>query len=266
VDGHDVDGPALTYSRYLALDEVLGAQRPRSDEHDELLFIVVHQVYELWFKQLLHELAHAQRLLEDGHTAPVVHTLRRVLTILKVVVAQIDVLETMTPREFTGFRGRLDASSGFQSAQFRQLEAVLGRRDAGVLDAYPPDSDARRQVAEAMARPSLYDSFLRYLVAHGYDVPTELRVRDVTEPPARTPPMDDILLAVYADDGGPAQVCERLVDLDEGLQEWRYRHVKMVERTIGDKPGTGGSSGAAYLRATLFTPMFPDLWAVRRRL
>src|SRR6476661_1043318 len=121
---------ALTYASYLALDEVLGAQRPRSEEHDELLFIVVHQVYELWFKQLLHELARVQALLEEGHTAPVVHTLRRVLTILKVVVAQIDVLETMTPRQFTGFRDRLDASSGFQSAQFRELEAVLGRRDA----------------------------------------------------------------------------------------------------------------------------------------
>jgi tryptophan 2,3-dioxygenase len=266
VDGHDVDGPALTYARYLALDEVLGAQRLRSDEHDELLFIIVHQVYELWFKQLLHELGHAQRLLEDGHTAPVVHTLRRVLTILKVVVAQIDVLETMTPREFTGFRGRLDASSGFQSAQFRELEAVLGRRDASVLDAYPAGSDARRRIAEAMARLSLYDSFLRYLVTHGYDVPGELRARDVAEPLARTPQMDEVLLAVYADDGGPAQVCERLVDLDEGLQEWRYRHVKMVERTIGDKPGTGGSSGSAYLRSTLFRPMFPDLWAVRSRL
>jgi tryptophan 2,3-dioxygenase len=266
VDGHDADGPALTYARYLALDEVLGAQRPRSDEHDELLFIVVHQVYELWFKQLLHELAHAQRLLEDGHTAPVVHTLRRVLTILKVVVAQIDVLETMTPREFTGFRGRLEASSGFQSAQFRELEAVLGRRDASVLDAYSPGSEGRRRIAEAMARPSLYDSFLRYLGAHGYAVPGELGARDVTATAARTTRLDEVLLGVYADDGGPAQVCERLIDLDEGLQEWRYRHVKMVERTIGDKPGTGGSSGAAYLRSTLFTPMFPDLWAIRSRL
>ncbi len=266
MDGHDADGPALTYARYLALDEVLGAQRPRSDEHDELLFIVVHQVYELWFKQLLHELAHTQRLMEDGHTARVEHTLRRVLTILKVVVAQIDVLETMTPREFTGFRDRLVTSSGFQSAQFRQLEAVLGRRDPSVLDAYPPGSEARRLIGEAIARPSLYDSFLRYLVAHGYDVPVELRARDVTAPPPRTPQLDEVLLAVYADDGGPAQLCERLVDLDEGLQEWRYRHVKMVERTIGDKPGTGGSAGVAYLRGTLFTPMFPDLWAVRSRL
>ena len=117
-----------------------------------------------------------------------------------------------------------------------------------------------------MARPSLFDAFLVYLVGHGHPVPPAALERDVTQPPTPTPGLDDVLLAVYADDGGPAQVCERLVDLDEGLQEWRYRHVKMVERTIGDKSGTGGSSGAAYLRSTLFTPLFPDLWAVRGRL
>jgi tryptophan 2,3-dioxygenase len=261
-----VTAPALTYAEYLALDDVLNAQRPRSNEHDELLFIVVHQVYELWFKQMIHELVHAQRLLEADHTARVLHTLRRVLTILKVVVAQIDILETMTPREFTGFRSRLDAASGFQSAQFRELEAVLGRRDPTVLDAYPPDSPARRHIDEASGRRSLYDSFLHYLAARRYAVPSALLERDVTAPVERAPELDDVLLAVYADDAGPAQVCERLVDLDEGFQEWRYRHVKMVERTIGDKGGTGGSSGAAYLRTTLFQPVFPDLWAVRRRL
>jgi tryptophan 2,3-dioxygenase len=259
-------GPALTYTSYLALDEVLGAQRPRSDEHDELLFIVVHQVYELWFKQMIHELVHAQELLEGDHTARVVHTLRRVLTILKVVVAQLDVLETMTPRQFTGFRDRLDAASGFQSAQFRELEAVLGRREPGVLGAYQPASPAHRRLTEAMARRSIYDSFLRYLTAHGYAIPAAALERDVRQPVGRRPELDGVLLAVYADDAGPAQVCERLVDLDEGLQEWRYRHVKMVERTIGDKAGTGGSSGTAYLRSTLFSPMFPDLWAVRARL
>jgi tryptophan 2,3-dioxygenase len=257
---------ALTYAEYLALGEVLGAQRPRTDEHDELLFIVVHQVYELWFKQLIHELVHAQELLEAGHTARVEHTLRRVLTILKVVVAQLDVLETMTPREFTGFRGRLEEASGFQSAQFRELEAVLGRRDPSMADAYPVDSPTRRRITEAMTRRSLYDSFLRYLAAHGYAVPPSLLVRDASARLGRHHELDDVLLAVYVDDTGPAQVCERLVDLDEGLQEWRYHHLKMVERTIGDKTGTGGSSGAGYLRSTLFQPMFPDLWAVRSRL
>jgi tryptophan 2,3-dioxygenase len=239
--------PALTYASYLALGEILAAQKPRSDE---LLFIVIHQVYELWFKQILHELAYLQEQLEAGHTAHATRTLRRILTIFKVIVAQIDVLETMTPRQFTTFRARLDAASGFQSAQFRELEAVLGRRDDRVFEHYP-EGAARDRIAAAMSRPSLFDSFLRYLESHGYAVAGDL---------------EPVLLQVYRDDSGPATIAEHLVDLDEGVQEWRYRHVKMVERTIGDKPGTGGSSGADYLRSTLFRPMFPALWAIRREL
>ena len=258
--------PALTYSSYLALDDVLGAQHPRSDEHDEMLFIVIHQVYELWFKQLLHELAHLQRRLEDGDTPHTLTTLKRILTILKVAVAQIDVLETMTPRQFVGFRSRLEAASGFQSAQFRELEAVLGRRDPRVFEHYAEASDARTRIAAAMARPSLFDSFLRYLGAAGYDVPADALARDVSRALHTSGAVQRVLLAVYRDDGEPAQVAERLVDLDEGMQEWRYRHVKMVERTIGSKPGTGGSPGVAYLRTTLSHPMFPDLWAIRSEL
>ncbi len=261
--------PALTYGSYLALDEILGAQRPRSDEHDEMLFIVIHQVYELWFKQLLHELAHLQGRLEAADTAHALHTLRRVLTILKVAVAQIDVLETMTPRQFLSFRDRLDAASGFQSAQFRELEAVLGRREPAVVDHYPDSGagrDARRRITAALQRPSLYDSFLRYLGAHGYPVPATALDRDVRLPPAPSAEVQSVLLAVYRDDGEPAQVAERLVDVDEGVQEWRYRHVKMVERTIGAKAGTGGSPGVAYLHTTLSDPTFPDLWAIRGAL
>jgi tryptophan 2,3-dioxygenase len=258
--------PALTYSSYLALEEVLGAQRPRSDEHDELLFIVIHQVYELWFKQLIHELVHLQARLEAGEGPRALATVRRVLTILKTVVAQIDVLETMTPNQFASFRMRLDSASGFQSAQFRELEAVLGRRDPGALEAYAEDSPARARIAAAMARRSLFDSFLRYLVTQGIELPAEALGRDVTRPPEATPGVQRAVLEAYRRDGEAAQVSERLVDLDEGVQEWRYRHVKMVERTIGDKMGTGGSSGAAYLRTTLFRPMFPDLWAVRSEL
>jgi tryptophan 2,3-dioxygenase len=260
------ESATLTYASYLALDDVLGAQRPRSEEHDELLFIVIHQVYELWFKQLVHEFTYLQRRLEMGDSSRVLGTLKRVLTILKTIVAQIDVLETMTPRQFTTFRDRLDAASGFQSAQFRELEAILGRRDMGAADRYPPESDARQRIADAMARPSLLDSFLRYLAAQGFGVPRAALERDVTEPAAPSEAVQDVLVDVYRVDGPEAQVCERLVDVDEGLQEWRYRHVKMVERTIGDKAGTGGSSGAAYLRTTLFDAAFPDLWAVRRRL
>jgi tryptophan 2,3-dioxygenase len=257
---------ALNYGSYLALEEVLGAQRPRSDEHDEVLFIVIHQVYELWFKQLLHEFGHLQGKLVAGQTAHALHTLGRALSVLKVVVAQIDVLETMTPRQFTSFRARLDAASGFQSAQFREVEAVLGRRDENVFAHYPDGSSERARIAAAMSRPSLYDSFLHYLLTQGYQVPAEVLDRDVSRPAEPSVPVQDVLLEVYTDDGGAAQVAERLVDLDEGVQEWRYRHVKMVQRTIGDKSGTGGSSGAGYLRSTIFAPAFPDLWAVRGRL
>ena len=256
----------LTYSTYLALDEILAAQRPRSDEHDELLFIVVHQVYELWFKQLLHELRHCQNVLSEGDGRGAMHTLRRILTVLKVAVAQVDVLETMTPRQFTGFRGRLDAASGFQSAQFRELEAVLGRRDPSAVAHHPPSSQGRLAVEAAMARPSLMDSFAAYLAARGWAVPAAVTGRDVTAPWPDSPELRAVLVAVYTADGEEAQVAERLVDLDEGLQEWRYRHAQMVRRTIGDKSGTGGSSGAGYLRSTLFRPAFPDLWRIRVQL
>ncbi|MGH9210379.1 MAG: tryptophan 2,3-dioxygenase [Acidimicrobiales bacterium] len=262
----DLPSPAVTYSSYLALDEVLGAQRPLSDEHDEMLFIVIHQVYELWFKQLIHEVGHLQARLEAGDTPHALHTLKRVLTVLKVVVAQIDVLETMTPRQFLGFRDRLEASSGFQSSQFRELEAVLGRRDRRVFEHYPAGSSARERIAAAMSRPSLFDSFLRYLATQGYDVPTAALERDVRLPVVPSHDVQRVLLRVYQDDGEPAQVAERLIDVDEGMQEWRYRHVKMVERTIGSRAGTGGSSGAAYLRTTLSRPVFPDLWEVRSEL
>jgi tryptophan 2,3-dioxygenase len=257
---------SVTYSSYLALDEVLSAQRPRSDEHDELLFIVIHQVYELWFKQLLHEGAALQRRLEGGDTPHVLHTLKRILTILKTIVAQIDVLETMTPRQFLAFRDRLEAASGFQSAQFRELEALLGRRDPRVLDYYAPDSAERARIAAAMARPSLFDSLLRYLVTQGYEVPEAALERDVTQPAEPSPGVQRALLAAYRADGEPAQVCERMMDLDEGVMEWRYRHVQMVRRTIGDRRGTGGSAGARYLATTLLRPAFPDLWAVRTEL
>jgi tryptophan 2,3-dioxygenase len=257
---------SLTYSSYLALDEVLGAQRPRTDEHDELLFIVIHQVYELWFKELLHEGAQLQGRLEDGDTPHALHTLKRMLTILKTVVAQIDVLETMTPRQFMTFRDRLEAASGFQSAQFRELEAMLGRRDPRALEAYDPSSVEHGRIAAAMARPSLYDSFVRYLGTQGYALSPAVLRRDVTQPVEPSDAVQQALLAAYADDREAAQVCERMIDVDEGVMEWRYRHVQMVRRTIGDKRGTGGSGGARYLATTLLRPAFPDLWAVRTEL
>ena len=256
---------SLTYTSYLALEEILGAQRPKSDEHDEILFIVVHQVYELWFKQLIHELRYLQRMLEEGNEARAFSTFKRVLTILKLVVQQLDVIETMTPVQFLTFRERLESSSGFQSGQFRELEAILGRRDPGVLTAYHEQSPDYEKVKAALERPSVYDSFLRYLAGKGYDVPSEALERDVTQPVQESKGVQAALLQAYRDDEGAAQVAERLVDFDEGFMEWRYHHVKMVERTIGTKMGTGGY-GAEYLRSTLHKPFFPDLWAVRSEL
>jgi tryptophan 2,3-dioxygenase len=258
----------VTYASYLRLEQLLSAQQPRSEgpEHDELLFIVVHQVYELWFKQLLHELAGVQRALEAGDTDRTLHLLNRVLKVLKTLVAQIDVLETMTPLQFLSFRDRLESASGFQSAQFREVEAVLGRRERSAIEAQPPGSEARARLEAAQARPPVWQSFLRYLVARGHAVPAAALDADpalVIEP---SPAVQDLLVDVYRSDADAALVAERLVDLDEGVQEWRYRHVKMVERTIGARRGTGGSPGVDYLRATLFQPAFPDLWEIRGRL
>lgn len=259
---------ALTYGKYLHLPELLAAQHPLSDgpEHDELLFIVIHQVYELWFKQILHELDRLAHMLEHGDTHHALATLKRILTILKTLVAQVDILETMTPTSFSSFRARLATSSGFESVQFRAIEFVLGhKRDAALLH-YPDASAERMQLEQRMQARTLWDAFASYLVRQGHAVPLEVSARDVREPIAPSSAMQTLLLTVYESDALTAQVCERLVDLDEGLQEWRYRHVKMVERTIGEKTGSGGSSGALYLRSTLFRPLFPDLWAIRAKL
>jgi len=253
----------VTYAGYLRLDQLLSAQEPRSGEHDEMLFIVIHQIYELWFKQLLHELVKLQDQLEAGETTHAMRTLRRTLAILKIVVAQLDVLETMTPTQFTRFRDALGTSSGFESAQFRELEAVLGRRDRRMVAPYLADSPERARITAAMSRPSLFDSFLSYLSGQGYDVPADVRGRDVTAPLEASDAVQQVLKKVYDDDTDATAVCELLVDLDEGMQEWRYHHIKMVERTIGARRGTGGSAGATYLQTTLASPTFPDLWAMR---
>jgi tryptophan 2,3-dioxygenase len=259
---------AVTYNTYLKIDELLTLQHPRSDgpEHDELLFIVIHQVYELWFKEILHELDRVRALLDINDAARAQHTLKRILTILKVLVAQLDILETMTPLEFQSFRERLDQASGFQSDQFRQLEFVLGRRSRAALDRFPAGSRARAALTVRLHEPSLWQAFLRYLEREGYAVPAGALAADPVDPVTPSPELQTVLIQVYKTDPKNAEMCERLVDLDEGVQEWRYRHMKMVERTIGVKPGTGGSAGAAYLLTTLLQPVFPDLWAIRANL
>jgi tryptophan 2,3-dioxygenase len=269
---------AVTYTSYLKVDELLELQQPLSDgpEHDELLFITIHQVYELWFKQILHESSALQETLEVGNTHRALALLGRIRTIMKTCVAQLDILETMTPLQFNSFRGRLSSASGFQSAQFRELEAVLGRRDQAGADATPgtgmamaahlvPGSAPRLRVENAMNRASLYDSALKYFSLRGHPIPKEVLNRDVTQGYEPNEKVQDALLDAHRNDPEANMVGEALVDLDEGLQEWRYRHVKMVERTIGAKMGSGGSSGTGYLSSTLFRPVFADLWAIRSR-
>jgi tryptophan 2,3-dioxygenase len=260
--------PAVTYSSYLCVDDLLTLQRPRSEgpEHDEILFIVIHQVYELWFKEMLHEIDYVRRLFEADDSYRAQHTLKRILTILKVMVAQLDILETMTPLEFMSFRQRLEAASGFQSDQFRQLEFVLGRKSQPSIKRFPEGSRARGELERRFAEPTLWDAFLRYLSREKYPVPASELARDVTTPIESNADVQNVLIDVYRKDTKNSEICERLVDLDEGIQEWRYRHVKMVERTIGVKPGTGGSAGAPYLRTTIGSPLFPDLWEIRARL
>jgi len=261
------DAPdGITYADYLKLDDILSAQRPLSDHHDEMLFIIIHQVYELWFKELLHEFDHVMRLLEADESHRSQHTLKRILTILKVMVAQLDILETMTPLEFLSFRQRLEAASGFQSDQFRQIEFMLGVKNEAAITRFVEGTRARDALQRRHAAPTLWDAFLHYLAREGYEVPAAHLTRDVA---ARIEPSEDIqrvLITVYRDNPKNAELCERLVDLDEGVQEWRYRHVKMVERTIGTKRGTGGSAGAAYLRETVGRNIFPDLWEIRTQL
>jgi tryptophan 2,3-dioxygenase len=215
---------------------------------------------------MLHEIDYVRRLFEADDSYRAQHTLKRILTILKVMVAQLDILETMTPLEFMSFRQRLEAASGFQSDQFRQLEFVLGRKSAQAIARFPEGSRARGELQRRFSEPTLWDGFLRYLAREKYAVPLSQLTRDVTAPIETSPVVQDILIDVYRQDTKNSEICERLVDLDEGIQEWRYRHVKMVERTIGVKTGTGGSSGAPYLRTTIGTPLFPDLWAIRARL
>jgi tryptophan 2,3-dioxygenase len=267
----------VTYISYLKIDELLALQQPLSDgpEHDELLFITIHQVYELWFKQVLHEVAALQVTLQEGNSHRSMALLGRIRTIMKTCVSQLDILETMTPLQFNSFRERLSSASGFQSAQFRELEAVLGRRDQagakadaksgmGMAEHLLAGSPARARVEAAMTRMSLWDSALHYFNSRKA-IPKELLSRDVTEAWEPHEGLQDILIELHREDPEASMIGEALVDLDEGLQEWRYRHVKMVERTIGHKIGSGGSSGAGYLASTLFNPVFPDLWAIRSR-
>src|SRR5262245_54612629 len=200
---------AVTYSNYLKLDELLSLQQPRSSgpEHDEMLFIVIHQVYELWFKQLLHELDRVKALLEQDESHRAQHTLKRILTIVKVLVAQLDILETMTPLEFFSFRARLEAASGFQSDQFRQIEFVLGVKSENAIARFPAGSRARVALERRYGQPTLWDAFLHYLAREGYSIPDAHLRRDVTRPIEPSSEIEDVLIAVYRSDAKNAELC-----------------------------------------------------------
>jgi tryptophan 2,3-dioxygenase len=256
----------LTYSSYLKLHELLSLQETASQgkAHDEMLFIIVHQTYELWFKELLHELDLLSSSLARADIVNAQFTLKRVLSVVKLLNSQMDVLETMSAPQFLSFRDLLGTASGFQSPQFRELEFVMGRKRREVLTPFPADSEFRACLEARYRGLSLWDCFIKCL-AHSYSIPAELLDRDVTQPLAASREIQEILLEVYAKQPALAYLCELLMDLDEGLQEWRYRHVKMVERIIGSKHGTGGSTGVEYLKSTLFQPSFPDLWEIRTK-
>ena len=258
----------LTYNNYLKIDELLGLQQLKSEpaEHDEMLFIIIHQTYELWFRQILHEFDKLRNELEKGQTWTSLKTMRRVLTILKTMVAQIDILETMTPLEFNSFRGFLDEASGFQSVQFREIEILCGLRSPRMLKAHEGQPRYVERLEARMAEPTLWEKFCTLLQKQGYPVaqPERKNEKGLVYDPSPGPPQ--VLIEIMNNDPETALLCEAFVDFDEGLQEWRYRHVKMVERTIGTKKGTGGSDGVTYLRGTLHQRIFPDLWEIRSKI
>jgi tryptophan 2,3-dioxygenase len=250
------------------LDRLLALQEPRSApaEHDEMLFIVSHQAYELWFKLQLHELEKIRRDFKDDHLYGAISTFKRARTIMKVMVEQIDILETLTPMSFGSFRDRLETASGFQSSQFREFEFLLGYKRAEMLRFQQAGTPAYERVVRRLNEPSVVDAFYDFLERQGATIPAELRRRDPTLPTAPNEVVEEGILRLYKSQPNLEILFELMTDFDEGFQEWRYRHIKLVERSIGSKKGTGGSLGVEFLKKSLFLPVFPDLWAIRHKL
>ena len=257
-----------TYSGYLRLDRLLSAQQPLSDppHHDELLFIIQHQTSELWFKLVIHELREAMRRLAADDLQPALKSLARVKHIQHQLVDQWAVLATLTPSEYAQFRGVLGHASGFQSAQYRVVEFLLGNKNARMTEVFAHDPQARAALEEALELPTLYDEFLRYLARAGHPVPDDLLKRDVSQAHVFHDGLLPVLKEIYEhpeEHWGAYETCEELVDVEESFQLWRFRHLKVVTRVIGFKRGTGGSSGVSFLKAALYLSFFPELLAVR---
>jgi tryptophan 2,3-dioxygenase len=259
----------MTYGDYLHLDEVLGAQRPRSDNHDELLFIVQHQTSELWMKLMLHELRAARDRLRDDDLPPAFKMLARVSRIMEQLVHAWDVLATLTPSEYSALRPHLGASSGFQSWQYRQIEFLLGNKNPVMLKPHAHRADLHAEVARAIAEPSLYDEAIRLLARQGFAIEPAQTARDWAVARPFSESVEAAWLAVYrAPEKHWAlyELAEEFVDLEDAFRLWRFRHMTTVERVIGFKPGTGGTSGVSYLRKMLDVVLFPELWKVRTDL
>lgn len=259
----------MTYAGYLALDDLLAAQHPLSDQHDEMLFVIIHQTKELWLKQILHEVALAQGLIRAGDLVPAYKSLARVSRIQSVMTQSWDILSTMTPADYLKFRGVLGSSSGFQSDQFRRFETMLGLKDPTFLKFHEDRPQAHAALRAALAAPSLYDDALAQLALAGLPVPGEVLNRDVTQPYEPSEAVEAAWLEVYRDTERwwPLyQLAEKLVDLDDALLTWRHKHVVTVERIIGRRRGTGGTEGVAYLASTLTRRCFPELWSLRTKL
>ncbi|HEX9434761.1 MAG TPA: tryptophan 2,3-dioxygenase [Burkholderiales bacterium] len=258
-----------SYGGYLALDVLLSAQRPRSKHHDEMLFIIQHQTAELWMKLMIHELAAAIEHVKADKLAPCFKILARVKQIQRQLFEQWAVLETLTPSEYLEFRDVLGPASGLQSFQFRAIEFLLGNKNAQRLELYRHDEHTRRLLERLLHAPSLYDEFLRHLARRGMPVPKERSERDWSQPYERHSGVVAVFKTIYDDPKthwDAYDMCEKLVDVEENFQLWRFRHVKTVERVIGFKRGTGGSDGVAFLRKSLEVALFPELIDVRTHL
>ena len=259
---------AMSYGDYLDLDHLLSAQHPRSEppQHDELLFIIQHQVAELWLKLTLHELRSARALIAADDLPQALKRLARVKHIQSQLTEQWSVLATLTPSEYAQIRPFLATSSGFQSSQYRAVEFMLGNKNADMVDVFRHDPAAQQMLADALREPSVYDEFLRFLHRKGYAIPAAVLARDVTQPYRLDEDLVAVFAEVYADPTrhwGVYETCEELVDIEDNFQQWRFRHLQVVTRTIGHKTGTGGSSGVDFLRRALDLTFFPELYAVR---
>jgi tryptophan 2,3-dioxygenase len=263
------DPETMTYGDYLALDSVLAAQHPISEHHDEMLFIVIHQTKELWLKQTVRELRLARTLIARDRLIEVHKILSRVSRIQAVMTLSWEVLSTLTPTDYVQFRGVLGGSSGFQSAQFREMEYLLGIKEGGFLKYHDEASEAHRALADALVEPSLWDEANMALSRAGFALPAEVTERDWSLPYQPKAEVEDAWATVYRDAEAHwplYQLAEKLVDIDDAFATWRHKHVITVERIIGFKRGTGGTPGVPYLQSTLAKRAFPELWSLRTRL